>query len=158
MVLSAEGKRISVTLGQPSDFDLARFLEAQRDTCDTALAELKSGSKRTHWMWFIFPQVRGLGRSEPAQFYAIGGLPEARAYLAHPVLGPRLCECVEAVVAHEGVSPDAIFGEIDALKFRSCVTLFAQADPSQPLFARALEAFFAGEPDPQTLALLGASA
>lgn len=139
--------------GQATEPDLGRFLEAQEDTYDAALAELKAGRKRTHWMWFIFPQLLGLGRSELAQFYAIGGLPEARAYLAHPVLGLRLIACVEAMAAHEGVSAESILGEIDALKFRSCLTLFAQAAPS-PVFDGALGKFFGGERDPQTLALL----
>ena len=106
-------------------FNLQRFVDAQEGVYETELAELKAGAKRTHWMWFIFPQLRGLGRSEMSRFYGISGEEEARAYLAHPVLGPRLRECVAAVRAWEGRrSLEEMLGEVDAVKFRSCVELF----------------------------------
>jgi uncharacterized protein (DUF1810 family) len=133
--------------------DLERFVTAQdsHDTYAHALAELKAGRKTSHWMWFVFPQIAGLGRSGMAQAYAIDDLEEARAYLRHPVLGPRLIECAEIVAGHAGRSAEQIFGSIDALKLRSSMTLFAEADPDQPVFAEVIDAFFAG-PDPLTLA------
>lgn len=136
-------------------FNLRRFLDAQRDAYPTALAELRRGRKQSHWIWFVLPQLKGLGSSGMAERYGISGLAEARAYLAHPVLGARLTECVEAILQHRGVPADVILGDLDALKFRSCLTLFAQADPSSPLFARALAQCFGGATDPRTLALLG---
>jgi uncharacterized protein (DUF1810 family) len=131
--------------------DLERFVSAQNSggTFVHALAELRAGRKTGHWMWFVFPQLAGLGHSAMAQAYAIGDLAEAKAYLAHPVLGPRLLECTEAVGAHEGRSAEQIMGGIDAIKLRSSLTLFARADPDEPLFTRVLEQYFAG-PDPQT--------
>lgn len=136
------------------DFNLNRFLEAQDPIYATALAELRQGRKRSHWIWFILPQLKGLGWSSMSARYGISGLEEARAYLAHPVLGPRLLECVHALLAHAGTPPDTILGGIDAMKFRSCLTLFARAAPAEPVFAAALERFFAGEPDPKSLRLL----
>ena len=133
--------------------DLERFVEAQRGVYDTALAELRAGQKRSHWMWFIFPQIAGLGLSDMARRYAIAGLDEANAYLAQPVLGPRYRECAQTLLAHEGRSADAIMGGIDAMKLRSSLTLFAEAAPEEALFGRALKAFFAA-PDEQTLRLL----
>jgi uncharacterized protein (DUF1810 family) len=132
--------------------DLERFVTAQdqHGTYTQAVAELRSGRKTSHWMWFVFPQIAGLGRSATAQAYAIADLAEARAYLAHPVLGPRLVECAETVASHRDRSADQIFGGIDAMKLRSSMTLFAAADPNQPVFAAVLEHFFAG-PDPETL-------
>jgi len=133
--------------------DLERFVTAQdsHDTYPRAVAELRAGRKTSHWMWFVFPQIAGLGRSGMAQAYAIADLEEARAYLRHPVLGPRLLECAEIVAGHARRSAEQIFGGIDALKLRSSMTLFAQADPDQPVFAGVIETFFAG-PDPLTLA------
>lgn len=132
--------------------DLERFVTAQdsHDTYAHAVAELKAGRKTSHWMWFVFPQIAGLGRSGMAQAYAIADLEEARAYLRHPVLGPRLLECTELVAGHAGRSAEQIFGGIDALKLRSSMTLFARADPNQPVFADVIETFFGG-PDPLTL-------
>ncbi|HET7793863.1 MAG TPA: DUF1810 domain-containing protein [Rhizobacter sp.] len=135
--------------------DLDRFVEAQAANYDDALAELCAGRKRTHWSWYVLPQLRGLGSSAMAVRYGIASLAEARAYLAHPLLGPRLRACVAAMNAHSGLSAEQILGQIDALKFRSCVTLFAQADATEPLFSQALATYFGGQPDPATLALLG---
>ena len=133
--------------------DLERFITAQNshDTYAHALAELEAGHKTSHWMWFVFPQIAGLGRSGMAQAYAIDDLAEARAYLRHPVLGPRLIACAEAVAGHADRSAEQIFGGIDAIKLRSSMTLFAEADPDQPIFGQVIETFFAG-PDPLTLA------
>ena len=140
--------------------DLERFLQAQGDggTYDQAVAELRRGRKTSHWMWFVFPQIAGLGRSAMAQAYAIGSLAEARAYLAHPLLGPRLHECVAAVLEHVDRSAEAIFGGIDALKLRSSMTLFARAAPAEPAFTRVLDVFYGGRPDARTDELLSAGA
>jgi uncharacterized protein (DUF1810 family) len=131
--------------------DLERFVTAQDsgDTYQRAVAELRNGRKVSHWMWFVFPQIAGLGRSGMAQAYAIADLTEARAYLAHPVLGPRLIECAAIVAGHSGRTAEQIFGGIDAMKLRSSMTLFALADPGQPVFGEVLNAFFDG-PDPAT--------
>jgi uncharacterized protein (DUF1810 family) len=136
-------------------YDLKRFETAQADVYEDALAELRRGRKTSHWMWFVFPQIAGLGMSPTAQFYAIGSLEEARAYLAHPVLGPRLGDCTAAANAHVGRSAREIFGRPDDLKFRSSMTLFAQAAPGEAGFAQALAGFFGGEPDRLTLEKLG---
>jgi uncharacterized protein (DUF1810 family) len=132
---------------------LERFVEAQQPVYDQALGELRAGAKRSHWMWFIFPQIAGLGRSPTAQFYAIADAAEARAYLAHPVLGPRLRECTEAMLDWAGrKSAEAILGPLDALKFRSSMTLFeAAAASSGERFGRALNGFYAGQRDRATL-------
>ena len=114
-----------------------------------ALAELQNGRKTTHWMCFIFPQIAGLGRSAMAQAYAISDLTEAQAYLAHPVLGPRLVECAEIVASHQGLTARQVFGGIDAIKLRSSMTLFAHADPDQAVFKQVIEQYFDG-PDPET--------
>jgi uncharacterized protein (DUF1810 family) len=136
------------------DNDLSRFVTAQRDVYPRALAELHAGDKRSHWMWFVFPQIAGLGRSDMARRYAIRDLAETRAYLAHPLLGSRLDECTAAVLAHAGArTAEAIFGGIDAVKLRSSMTLFEAAD-SGHAFATLLDAFFAGVRDPETLRLL----
>lgn len=135
-------------------FDLSRFVAAQEGTWPAALAELRAGRKATHWMWFIFPQLATLGRSATARYYGIAGLAEARAYLAHPVLGPRLQKAARAVLAHEGAPPEAILGATDALKLRSCATLFAEAGGG-PEFRAILDAFYGGRPCPLTLAALG---
>lgn len=138
--------------------DLSRFLAAQQDVHAVALAELKAGRKRTHWMWFVFPQIAGLGRSETARFYALASAAEARAYLDHPVLGARLRDCTAAVLAHRDADAETIFGPVDALKFRSSMTLFeAVADDAAP-FAEALETFYGGARDPATLAILSEAA
>jgi uncharacterized protein (DUF1810 family) len=136
-------------------FDLQRFVGGQAGVYAMALAELRAGDKRTHWMWFVFPQITGLGASPMAQRYAIGSLEEARAYLAHPLLGARLRECTAAVNAVRGRSARAIFHSPDDLKFRSSMTLFREAAPEDALFRTALATYFAGEPDPRTLAILG---
>jgi uncharacterized protein (DUF1810 family) len=138
-----------------ADFDLERFVEAQAATYAQALAELESGRKESHWMWFVFPQVAGLGFSAMAQHYAIGSLAEARAYLAHPRLGPRLREAAEAVLAHRDKSAKAIFGPLDAIKFRSSLTLFEAAAEGDGPFGAALDAFYGGERDAATRRLLG---
>ena len=137
-------------------FDLSRFVDAQSGTYDTALAELRAGRKRSHWMWFIFPQIAGLGLSAMSQRYAIGTLAEARAYLDHPVLGPRLRELVGVVLQHRDRSAHEIFGSPDDFKFRSCLTLFDRMSPDD-VFAAALTAFFGGRPDVKTLELLSES-
>lgn len=134
--------------------DLARFTDAQASVYQTALAELEAGRKRSHWIWFILPQLRGLGRSAMAERYGIADIAEARRYLADPVLSARLKACVAAVIGHPERTAQEIFGSPDDLKFRSCLTLFAAADPSEPLFDQALDMFYAGERDPRTLELL----
>ena len=132
-------------------FNLARFIDAQRNTYAQALGELQAGRKRTHWMWFIFPQIAGLGHSPMAQRYAIRGLEEARAYLQHPELGPRLKACTAAVLASDGRTAHEIFGSPDDMKFRSSMTLFGRADPTIPAFGQALAVYYQGQEDPHTL-------
>jgi len=131
--------------------NLQRFVEAQAPVIDRVRAELSEGRKRSHWMWFIFPQIAGLGSSPMARRYAISSLEEARAYLAHPVLGPRLEDCARLVLAVEGSTASDILGWPDDMKFRSSMTLFAEAAPDNPVFAEALDKYFDGEPDAQTL-------
>ena len=138
-----------------TDDDLQRFVDAQRDVYATALAELRAGRKRSHWMWFIFPQIAGLGQSEMARRYAIRNADEAAAYLAHPVLGPRLRECASAVAMHDDREVSEIFGSPDDLKFHSCMTLFADVAPDEAIFQACLDRFFDGAPDPATLERLG---
>ncbi|WP_431268760.1 DUF1810 domain-containing protein [Dankookia sp. P2] len=133
---------------------LDRFLAAQAPVIDQVRAELTAGRKRSHWMWFVFPQLRGLGHSAMAQQYGLASLEEARAYLAHPVLGKRLRDCTALVNAVQGRSAEEILGEVDALKFRSCLTLFAAAEPGEGVFRTALDRYYAGAEDPRTLALL----
>ena len=135
-------------------FNLARFVDAQKPVYETALSELRRGRKTSHWMWFIFPQVAGLGYSAMSQRYAISGLDEAKAYLAHPVLGSRLRECAETALAVEGRSASAIFGSPDDMKLQSSMTLFAQADGDGSVFGKVLEKYYGGEMDGQTLELL----
>lgn len=139
-------------------FDLRRFVDAQDRVYDTVLAELRAGRKRTHWIWFVFPQLTQLGRSATARRYGISGLAEARAYLAHPVLGPRLRECTRLVGAVEGRSVEEVFGYPDYLKVRSCMTLFAHAADDDREFGAVLDAHYRdfpdGREDPATLALL----
>jgi uncharacterized protein (DUF1810 family) len=131
--------------------DLERFVTAQDSggTYGRAVAELRNGRKTSHWMWFIFPQIAGLGRSAMAQTYAISDLAEAKAYLAHPVLGPRLVECAKIVASHRGLSAQQIFGGIDATKLRSSMTLFALADPQEEVFTQVIDQYFES-PDPET--------
>lgn len=137
----------------PSGLD--RFVTAQDEggTYGQALAELRRGRKTSHWMWFVFPQLAGLGRSATAQYFALGSVDEARAYLEHPVLGPRLLECCAAVLEHGDRTAEQILGGIDSLKLQSSVTLFALADPDEPLFGRVLDTFYAGRRDERTVQL-----
>ena len=140
-------------------FELNRFVTAQAPVFSAALDELKAGRKRSHWMWFIFPQLRGLGRSPTAEFYGLSSLDEARAYLAHPVLGPRLTLCTEAVLTVEGRSLHAIFGSPDDLKFCSSMTLFAlAAGEGESAFKRALNRYCGSRLDERTVVLCGVSA
>jgi uncharacterized protein (DUF1810 family) len=134
--------------------NLQRFVDAQNSVYQRVLSELKKGYKHSHWMWFIFPQIQGLGHSYMAQKYAIASKEEARAYLEHPVLGPRLRECTELVNAVAGRSIGEIFGSPDDMKFRSSMTLFAESTMDNKVFLDALEKYFGGEPDPLTLQLL----
>jgi uncharacterized protein (DUF1810 family) len=135
-------------------FNLERFVQAQDKIYPAVIAELQGGRKRSHWMWFIFPQLAGLGSSSIARFFAIAALDEARAYHAHPVLGARLKECTLLVMAIEHRPLDEILGPPDDLKFRSSMTLFSRAAPHDPLFSAALDKYCGGEPDPKTLQLL----
>lgn len=139
-----------------TSFDLERFVAAQQDVYDGVLRELRAGRKTGHWIWFIFPQFAGLGRSAMSQHYAIGSLDEARAYLAHPMLGARLRECCEILLAIAGRTAAEVFGSLDAMKVRSCMTLFHRAAPQEPLFERVLDRYFDGVPDATTDALLAA--
>ena len=136
-------------------YDLNRFVLAQQDDYEHALKEIKNGHKRSHWMWYIFPQIDGLGFSSMAQRYAIKSAEEAQAYLAHPILGPRLLACAEAAVANEGRSANEIFGSPDDLKLRSSATLFASVSAPDSVFHRLLLKFYPGGPDKATLRLLG---
>jgi uncharacterized protein (DUF1810 family) len=142
-----------VSDGDTDPFDLRRFVAAQDPVLVQVEAELAAGRKASHWMWFVFPQLKGLGRSSMAQHYGLASAAEARAYWAHPLLGQRLRDCTERVLAVDGRSAHAIFGSPDDLKFRSCMTLFAQAT-GEPLFTRALAKYFDGQPDEATLQLL----
>ena len=142
--------------GRPDDsYDLDRFVRAQEADYQGIVAEIRSGRKRSHWMWFIFPQIEGLGSSPMSKHYSIRSLAEARAYLGHPVLGPRLRECAGAVLSIEGRSAAEIFGPPDDLKLRSCATLFACVSPPDSVFQRLLGKYFGGTPDGTTLRLLG---
>ncbi|AFM17585.1 hypothetical protein Mycch_2824 [Mycolicibacterium chubuense NBB4] len=139
----------------PDDpFDLERFVDAQHGVYDTVLSELRAGAKRTHWIWFVFPQLKGLGHSATAQRFGISSLAEAEAYLAHPVLGPRLRECTGLLLTHRGRPPRAILGYPDDLKVRSSMTLFAKAGGDRQ-FREVLDAFYDGQQDGATLDLLG---
>jgi uncharacterized protein (DUF1810 family) len=135
--------------------DLDRFVTAQEHTYATALSELEHGRKRSHWMWYVFPQCRGLGSSPTSEHYAIGSIADAEAYLRHPVLGPRLVECAEAMLAIEGRSARDILGSPDDLKLKSSATLFALVSPAGSLFERLLDKYFAGARDDRTFRLLG---
>jgi uncharacterized protein (DUF1810 family) len=136
------------------EHDLSRFVEAQRSTYERALSELRSGRKRAHWMWYVFPQLAGLGRSAMSRRYAIADAEEAKAFLEHPVLGPRLVECASAVLGIDGRSAYEIFGSPDDLKLRSCATLFARASPAGSVFAALLAKYFGGLEDEETVRLL----
>jgi len=135
-------------------YALHRFVEIQEMNYSDALAELRAGRKRSHWIWFVFPQLAGLGHSAMSERYAIRSEDEARAYLAHPILGPRLVECAEAVLAIENRSAREIMGSPDDLKLRSCVTLFAHISPERSVFHRILDKYYSSEPDRMTLQLL----
>ena len=135
-------------------FGLQRFVDAQAQTYNQALAELREGQKRTHWMWFVFPQLAGLGRSGMAQRFAISGLAEARAYAAHPTLGRRLVECARALTDLDTADPVAVLGSVDAQKLQSSMTLFARAVPDEPLFRQVLDHYFDGVEDGGTTSRL----
>jgi uncharacterized protein (DUF1810 family) len=135
-------------------YDLERFVEAQSRVIEQVRAELRQGSKRGHWMWFIFPQIRGLGASPTAVHFAIASRQEAAAYLKHPILGPRLVECTQLVLGVKGGTSEQIFGQIDSLKFRSSMTLFAQVTLKETVFQEALQKYFDGEADGSTLEIL----
>ena len=138
----------------PDRFNLDRFTQAQAPVIAQVQQELRAGQKRTHWMWFVFPQLAGLGHSPTARHYAITSRAEAKAYLEHPILGPRLVECTMLVNAVAGRTVHQIFGSPDDLKFHSCVTLFADTDPGQLVFQAALDRYFGGQPDRATVDLL----
>ncbi len=146
----------AVNGGADDPFELQRFVTAQDGgVYDQALAELRRGRKSGHWIWFVFPQLAGLGLSATSQFYAISGAAEAKSYLDQPVLGPRLIECAETVrETAPGANADSIMGDIDAVKLRSSMTLFAAVAPERPVFTAVLDRFFAGRPDPRTEELL----
>lgn len=135
--------------------DLSRYINAQKTAYQRALEEIRGGRKRSHWMWYIFPQIDGLGYSPTAQYYAISNLAEAKAYLADPVLGARLVEISEALLSLETGDADLVFGYPDNLKLRSSMTLFHRADPENPVFVNVLDKFFGGDEDEVTLSLLG---
>jgi uncharacterized protein (DUF1810 family) len=139
-------------------FDLSRFVRAQEEAYSRALVELERGRKRSHWMWYIFPQLDGLALSSTSRYYAIRSLEEARAYLAHPTLGPRLVRCAEVVVSLEGESATEIFGSPDDLKLRSSATLFAAVSPAGSVFHRLLDKYYQGARDGRSLQLLGMDA
>ena len=139
---------------QADPFNMDRFVRAQDGVYDIALAEIEDGHKSTHWMWFIFPQIAGLGFSETSRRYAIASREEAKAYLRHPVLGPRLLRCAQAALRVEGLSANEMFGSPDDMKLRSCATLFAAVSPPGSVFARIIGKYFGGHPDPRTLELL----
>ena len=133
--------------------NLNRFIEAQNRDYDIALAEIRAGKKVSHWMWYIFPQLKGLGRSSTSEYYGLSGIKEAQAYLSDPILKARLIEITDAVIAHKDKSAEEIFGGIDAKRLRSCMTLFSIAAPDIPVFEAVLEQFFHGVPDRNTLRL-----
>jgi len=144
-----------VAIESDDPFNLKRFTNAQESIYDCALAELRRGLKQSHWMWFIFPQIIGLGSSYNSRFYAITGIEEARQFLQHPILGKRLLECTEAVLAVDGRSASDIFGYPNDLKLKSSMTLFADVASTRSVFDRVLEKYFSGERDKRTLQLLG---
>ena len=141
--------------GAGDPHNLSRFVQAQDDDYEQALAEIRSGRKRSHWMWYIFPQIEGLGFSSTSRLYSIKSIAEAEAYLSHPVLGPRMVECAEAALRVEGRSAFEIFGSTDEMKLRSCATLFACVAPAGSVFDRLIDKYFQGQRDGKTLRLLG---
>jgi uncharacterized protein (DUF1810 family) len=148
-----------MTRGEPSanasdPFDLQRFVRAQEGVYETALVELQHGQKRSHWMWFVFPQIEGLGHSETARYFAVTSLEEARQYLRHPVLGRRLAECAQTLLAVSGRSASQIFGYPDDLKLKSSMTLFAQAAGPGSVYEQVLDRYFGSEADDRTLQIL----
>ena len=159
MVIQPEGTQepsfMDSSVNDP--FDLQRFVSAQSPVIETVKAELSAGFKRSHWMWFVFPQLSGLGKSATSRRYALSGLAEARAYLAHPKLGERLRECTRLVLAIRGRTAQQIFGQVDACKFHSSMTLFSLASPTDPLFAEALARYHGGRLDQETLVRLDGS-
>jgi len=140
-----------------SNNDLSRFLDAQNKLYLTALSEISKGKKETHWMWFIFPQIKGLGKSDTANLYAINNLKEATEYLEHPILGKHLIEISELLLTFKRKSADGILGDLDARKLRSCMTLFSSVENANPVFHGILEAFFSGETDPLTLSIINST-
>ena len=136
-------------------YDLNRFVDAQKGDYEQALREIRTGRKRSHWMWYIFPQFAGLGFSSTSQHYAIKSIDEAKAYLAHPILGPRLIECAEAAIGIAGRSANDIFGSPDDMKLRSCATLFAAVSPPGSIFERILDKYYGGAGDTRTIGLMG---
>lgn len=140
-----------------SNNDLSRFLDAQNKLYLTALSEISKGKKETHWMWFIFPQIKGLGQSDTAILYAINDLKEATDYLEHPILGKHLIEISELLLTFKRKSADGIFGDLDARKLRSCMTLFSMTENTNPIFQEILDAFFSGEKDPITVSIINST-
>ncbi|WP_347050743.1 DUF1810 domain-containing protein [Flavobacterium olei] len=140
-----------------SNNDLSRFLDAQNKLYLTALSEISKGKKETHWMWFIFPQIKGLGQSDTAILYAINDLKEATDYLEHPILGKHLIEISELLLTFKRKSADGIFGDLDARKLRSCMTLFSMTENANPIFQEILDAFFSGEKDPITVSIINST-
>ncbi len=134
--------------------ELKRFLDAQSGDYSRALGEIRHGRKQSHWMWYIFPQLAGLGNSETAKYYALHNLDEAHNYLEHPVLGSRLIEISQALLAIEGKTANQILGSPDDMKLHSCMTLFSRVEPANPVFAAVLDRYYGGQPDQRTLALL----
>ena len=153
--LAEEGEKAAVRVNQAEAYDLGRFLAAQERDYDRALAEIRSGRKRTHWMWYVFPQFAGLGVSSVAQHFAIRSMAEANAYITHPILGARLIECAEAALNIDGRSALDIFGTPDDLKLRSCATLFELVSPPGSVFERLLAKYYDGVRDPLTLESVG---
>lgn len=148
--------KLNETLDRGDPHDLNRFVKAQEGSYEAALSELRNGRKRSHWMWYIFPQFDGLGFSPTSKYFAIKSLDEAKAYLNHPVLGPRLRECAEAILRVEGRSAHDILGSPDDMKLLSCATLFESVSPEGSVFSRLIEKYFQGERDRKTLRLIGA--
>jgi uncharacterized protein (DUF1810 family) len=153
--LAEEGEKAAIRVNQSDSYDLGRFLAAQERDYDRALTEIRSGRKRTHWMWYIFPQFAGLGASPVSQKYAIQSVSEANAYIKHPILGRRLIECAEAVLGIEGRSATEVFGTPDDLKLRSCATLFEMVSPPGSVFERLLAKYYDDVRDPLTLESVG---
>ena len=152
--MSRQGREGPNREGDP--YDLARFVQAQEECYEQALSEITSGRKRSHWMWYIFPQFEGLGISNTSRRYSIKSVAEAKAYLGHPVLGPRLVQCAEAVLRVDGLSAAEIFGSPDDMKLRSCATLFGRVSADDSVFHKLIDKYFHGQPDDGTLRLIAA--